>query len=153
MKITRIFQLMVVLMGFASLAWAGDGYPMKCMDGKDADGKPVKGCGYEEMVIFGGGMMFERVMGYCPTCEKFVGVTWTREGSPLLNPEAKVTPPPKPLGKIWDAKTGRKLTIYACPHCQGPFAEIKNVKELTHCPKCGGAHFTVDKTKPREAID
>lgn len=153
MKNTRIFQLMIVLMGFASLALAGDIYPMKCMDGKDAAGNVAKGCGYEQMVTFGGGMMFQRVMGYCTTCEKFVSVTWTREGSPMLSPGDKVVPPPKPLGKIWDAKTGRKLTLYACPHCKGPFAEIKSVKDLKHCPKCNGAHFNIDKTKPRLAVD
>jgi DNA-directed RNA polymerase subunit RPC12/RpoP len=137
----------------ALIAHAGDGFPMKCMDGNDADGQPVKGCGYEEMVIFGGGMMFHRIMGYCTSCKKFVGVTWTREGSPLLKPDAKIVPPPKPLGVVWDSATGGKLTLYACPHCKGPFAEIKTVKDLTHCPKCNEASFKVDPSKPRLAVD
>lgn len=147
-----VISAVAFMMG-ATMALAGDGYPMKCMDGKDAEGKAVKGCGYEQMVTFGGGMMFDKLTGYCTTCEKFVALTWTREGSPLLKEDAKIVPPPKPLGKVWDSSTGRTLTLYACPHCKGPFAEIKSVKELKHCPKCNGGHFEIDKSKPRMAID
>lgn len=138
-----------LLFWMAFTAEAGDGYPMKC----GGEGADAKGCGYEEMVTFGGGMAFMALTGYCPACEKFVHLHWTRKGSPLVKPGDKVTPPPKPLGKVWDAATGRTLTIYACPHCKGPFAEIKSIKELTHCPKCNGGHFKIDKSKPRLAID
>lgn len=140
---------LAVFLGGAGLIQAGDGYPMKCMD-KSADGKE---CGYEAMVTFGGGMMFHGLTFYCRKCGHFGQLHWTAVGSPLVDPKAKVIPKPEPLGEIWDAATGRVLTIYACPQCQGPAAEIKSVKDLTHCPKCGGGHFRVDPGKPRMAID
>ena len=62
-------------------------------------------------------------------------------------------PRPKPLGEVWDAKTGTVLTLYACPHCKGPFAQIKSQRDLKHCPACNKPGFAVDKSKPMLAID
>ena len=128
----------------AAVAYAGDGFSMKCQS---------KACGYESEVTLGGGMAFEQLTGYCRKCKKFVYLQWTREGSPVLDPTAKKVPPPKPLGEVWDAQNGKVHTIHACPHCNGPFAEIKNAGDLKHCPACGKPDFAVDDTKPRMAID
>lgn len=136
--------LWVAIIAIAAVGYAGDGFSMKCQS---------KTCGYESEVTFGGGMAFEQLTGYCQTCKQFVYLTWTREGSPVVNPEAKKVPAPKPIGEVWDASTGRVLTIYACPHCTGPFAQIKTKNELKHCPICNNPGFEVDATKPRLAID
>jgi hypothetical protein len=135
---------------------AGDGYPMKCQakpKPAPATGKAVPPCGYEAMVIFGGGMAFEQITGYCRQCRKFVCLRWTREGSPLLALGAEKVPRPKPLGEVWDAATGKVTAVYACPHCKGPFAEIKGPDELKHCPVCNEPHFKVDPSKARLAVD
>lgn len=128
----------------AAIVYAGDGFSMKCRS---------KTCSYESQVTFGGGMAFEQLTGYCQKCKKFVYLQWTREGSPMVRPDAKKVPPPTPLGEVWDASTGRMLTIYACPHCTGPFAEIKTKEELKYCPSCNKPGFEIDETKPRIAID
>lgn len=98
-------------------------------------------------------MAYEQLTGYCLKCKKFVYHQWTREGSPVVDPKAKKVPAPKPLGEVWDASTGKVITIYACPHCSGPFAQIKTKAELKHCPACNKPGFAVDETKPRMAID
>jgi len=144
-----------LLLGAA--VYAGRGMSMKCKakPAKDpATGKTAKPCGYEAMVAIGGGMISERVTGYCRACEKFVAIHWTRDNLPAgLKARVKVKPRPAPLGEIWDAQTGRIMTVEACPKCRGPFLEIKKHDELKHCPACNKPHFAVDKTKPRLAID
>lgn len=135
---------LVSIIAIAAVVYAGDGFSMKCQS---------KPCGYESEVAFGGGMAFEQLTGYCRKCKKFIYLAWTSEGSPALDPKAKIVPQPKALGEIWDAQTGKILTIYACPHCHGPFAEIKTKDDLKHCPACGKPDFAVDDTKPRTAID
>lgn len=128
----------------AAAVYAGTHYHMKCR---------AKSCGYASEVTFGGGMAFEQLTGYCLPCRKFVYLHWTREGSPLVDPKAERIPPPKPLGEVWDARTGKTLTLHACPHCKGPFAEIKGMNDLRHCPACNQPDFKVDESKPLIAID
>jgi Zn finger protein HypA/HybF involved in hydrogenase expression len=130
---------------------------MKCQakPAKDpATGKTAKACGYESMVAIGGGMLSESITGYCRACKKFVGLHWTAKNLPAaLKARVKVKPHPVPLGEVWDAATGKIMTIHACPKCKGPFLEIKKFDELKHCPVCNKPHFAVDKSKPRLAID
>ncbi len=137
--------------------YAGRGMSMKCQAKpvKDpATGKIAKPCGYEAMVSLGGGMLSKRVTGYCRACDKFVAIHWTHKNLPAgLKARVKVKPRPAPLGEIWDAQTGRIMTIEACPKCKGPFLEIKKFDELKHCPVCNKPHFAVDKSKPKLAID
>lgn len=132
------------IIAIALVVYAGGGFSMKCQSST---------CGYESQVRLGGGMAFEQLTGYCRKCKKFVYLQWTREGSPVLDPAAKKVPPPKPLGEVWDAQNGKVLAIYACPDCNGPFAEIKSKDELKHCPSCGKPDFAEDDTKPSMAID
>ena len=137
--------------------YAGTGFFMKCQaePAKDpATGKTAKPCGYESRVTFGGGMFFNQTCGYCRACKKFVYINWTRDNIPQeMKARIKVKPRPKPLGEVWDARTGNVLTIHACPTCKGPFMAIKNRDELKHCPACNGPQFVVDQSKPRIAID
>ena len=135
---------LVSVIAIAAVVYAGEGLSMKCR---------AKTCGYESEVTFGGGMAFEQLTGYCRNCRKFVYLSWTREGSPVLDPKAEKVPHPKPLGEVWDALAGRAITIYVCPHCKGPFAEIKSRDDLKHCPACGKLDFAADDSKPRMAVD
>jgi hypothetical protein len=144
MRVVKVLTTGASIIAIVAVAYAGEGFGMKCK---------AKSCGFEAQVTFGGGMAYEQLTGYCRNCKKFVSLQWTREGSPVLNATAKKTLPPKPLGEVWDAKTGRVLTLYACPHCKGPFAEIKNKDDLKRCPACDSPDFAADDTKPRMAID
>jgi len=141
----------------SAAVYAARGLSMKCQakPGKDpATGKTAKSCGYESSVIFGGGMFFDQIGGYCRACKKFVYLRWTRDRIPAeMKARIKVTPRPAPLGVVWDAQTGRALTIHACPACKGPFLEIKKPQDLKHCPACNKPHFAIDKSKPELAID
>lgn len=152
---SRKTMIVALMLGLAATAvYAGMGYHVKCQAeaGKQPPGATAKSCGYETEVTFGGGMFFEQVTGYCRACKKFVYLRWTRPNAPLP-PNMKIMPKPEPLGEVWDAKTGRVLTVYPCPHCQGPFAVIENKNELKHCPSCNKPHFGIDKSKPIMAID
>jgi hypothetical protein len=150
---------LIVCLSTAAAIHAGTVYHMKCQakPAKDAaTGKTAKPCGYESSVTFGGGMFFDQICGYCRSCKKFVYLNWTRENLPQemkARMRIKVTPRPKPLGEVWDCRTGEVLTIHACPHCKGPFLEIKKRDDLNHCPACNKAHFVVDESKPRIAVD
>lgn len=144
MRVVTASITLVSIIAIATVVYAGDGFSMKCQS---------KTCGYESEVTFGSGMAFEQLTGYCRKCKKFVYLQWTRAGSPALDPNAKIVPPPKVLGEIWDAQTGNVLNIYACPNCNGPFAELKTKDALKHCPACGKPDFAVDDTKARIAID
>jgi len=137
--------------------YAGMGVSMKCgaKPAKDpATGKTAKPCGYETRVVIGGGRMFKQITGFCRACDKFVAIRWARGNLPAaMKARIKLKPRPAPLGEIWDAQTGKIVTIEACPTCKGPFVEIKKFDELKHCPACNKPHFAADKTKPRLAID
>lgn len=135
--------------------FAGMGYTMKCNGVPDADGQPAKeSCGYSTEVMFGGGMFFEQLTGYCRACKKFVHLSWTRPGAVNNMPAGmEVKPKPKALGEVFDATTGHVLSVYACPHCAGPFAEIKSQKDLKHCPSCLKGEFGIDPNAPVMAID
>ncbi|MDP6637116.1 MAG: hypothetical protein QGG42_19630 [Phycisphaerae bacterium] len=137
--------------------YAGRGMSMKCQakpEKNPTTGKTAKPCGYEAMVTIGGGMFSEQMTGYCRACKKFVHLHWTAKNlPPQMKTRIKVKPHPIPLGEVWDARTGKILTIHACPKCKGPFLEIKEFDELKHCPACNKPHFAVDKNKPRLAID
>lgn len=142
-KLTVSITLLAII-AVTAIVYAGEGFSMKCRS---------KTCGYESEVIFGGGMAFQQLTGYCQACKKFVYLSWTLEGSPMVNPKAEKIPHPKALGEVLDVRTGLTLTIYACPHCKGPFAEIKAREDLRHCPVCRKPEFAVDETKPMMAID
>jgi hypothetical protein len=149
-----MFTLIACLLTVAAV-YAGQGLTMKCTakPAKDpATGKAAKACGYESMVIFGGGMFSDQMTCYCRSCKKFVSLHWTRKGAPVP-PNMKVTPKPKPLGEVWNAATGEVLTVYGCPRCKGPVLEIKKREDLKHCPACNKPHFVVDKSKPELAVD
>lgn len=153
---TMIIALAACLLTTAAV-YAGRGLSMKCEAKPDKDpatGKTAKPCGYEANVTFGGGMFFEQLTGYCRSCKKFVHLNWTRKNIPDgMKGQIKVKPKPEPLGEVWDAATGKIMTVYACPHCKGPFLEIKKLEDLTHCPVCNKPHFVIDKSKPEMAID
>jgi len=144
----------------AAAVHAGTELFMKCQAKSGTIGairEVLRPCGYGKRVAFGGGVMFEQITGYCRRCKKFVYLTWTREN---LSPKAiehlgidNVTPAPKPLGEVWDARTGKVLTIHACPDCKGPFLEITGPNELKHCPACNKPHFGVDKSEPVMCFD
>ena len=158
MTITFVICLLTV-----ATIYAGTGYFMKCQpdpkkpqktDKTTETDKPAKPCGYESRVSFGGGMFFNQITGYCRSCKKFVYLSWTRENIPAgmkdrIKPKAR----PKPLGEVWDSKTGEVMPIHACPKCKGPFLEIKKVEDLKRCPGCNKSHFAIDKSKPMIAID
>ncbi len=145
MKTISSLRLLLLHFLLVSTAVAGEGVTMKCSQ---------TSCGFRSPVVFGGGMMVERIMGYCRGCKKFVDLCWGREGAPEeLLKDAKLPPKPKPLGELWDAKTGAILNVYACPQCKGPFAEIRSPEQLTHCPDCNHDGFAVDESEPRMAID
>jgi len=146
------FALITCLLTAAAV-YAGQGLAMKCQAQPEKDpatGKTGKPCGYEAQVTFGGGMFFNQITGYCRACKKFVYIQWTRDGIPA---QIKAIPRPVPLGEVWDASTGKVLTIHACPTCKGPFLEIKSPDELKYCPACNKPHFAIDKSKPEMAID
>ena len=153
----QVLTSAVALLALVATTYAGDGVEMKCQAKPEKDpatGKLLKSCGYESLVIFGGGMLFEQATGYCRSCKKFVYLSWTRENIPAeMKDRIKVKPRPKPLGEVWDASTGKTLTIHACPKCNGPFLEIKRLDELKHCPSCNQPGFGIDESKPRMAID
>jgi hypothetical protein len=153
----------IICLATAATIYAGTGYFMKCRpdpekpkktDKTKKTDKPVKPCGYETSVSFGGGMFYNQITGYCKSCKKFVYLSWTKENLPDgVGGDIKHRPRPKPLGEVWDSKTGEVAKIHACPKCKGPFLEIKNVKDLKRCPGCNKSHFDIDKSKPRIAID
>jgi len=156
----------IICLATAATIYAGTGYFMKCQlapqkpqktdkpDKTTKTDKPENPCEYESQVTFGGGMFFNQITGYCCSCKKFVYLSWTKENLPAeMKDRIKHKPRPKPLGEIWNSKTGEVMTVYACPKCKGPFLEIKKLSDLKHCPVCNKSHFVVDKSKPRIAID
>ena len=154
----RYIMLLITVCAAFQTAHGGTGYTMKCQAQPAEDPKPGKitaTCTFSSRVTFGGGMFFDQLSGYCRACKKFVYVTWTGKDQIDRAKEVgfKVQPRPKPLGEVWDARTGKILTIHACPTCKGPFLEIKSPDELKHCPACNKPHFGVDKSKPVMAID
>lgn len=132
----------LVLVGGAALVYAGSGYRLNC---------PEEACEYEGMVTFGGGRMFEQKTAYCCACKKFVYLRWSRGGRPGFDGKVKLKP--EPLGQVWDSATGRVLTLYACPECQAPAAEIPTRKDLKVCPQCNKGHFDLENARPAVAID
>jgi hypothetical protein len=167
---------LIACLATAAAIYAGDGFHMKCQPKPAKDpkagnssehsvkcqptqkdtktDKPSKPCGYESYVSFGGGMFYDQLTGYCRSCKKFVYLSWTGANIPAqMKQQIKFKAPPKPLGEVWDARTGKFMAIYACPKCNGPFLEIKKIDDLKHCPVCNNSHFAIDNSKPRIAID
>jgi hypothetical protein len=114
---------------FVSVGLAGTLYKVTCSDEK---------CGFAGDFGDGGGFTFEQATGYCVKCDKFATVSWKRK-SP-----APVT------AEIWDAAEGRRVRLFTCKDCKGPFAEIRGAKELKHCPRCSKPSPT---TKPSYIYD
>jgi hypothetical protein len=126
----------------AAVTYAATGYVMKCR---------AKACGYQKRLTLGPTMMSGRITGYCKACSDFVAVSWkTRD---MRTGETNIEPKPEALGQVWDCQTGSTLTIYPCPKCKGPFAEIKKHKDVTHCPSCNDPGFGIDKDAPVMAVD
>ncbi len=118
----------VLLLSGGSALFGGSGYTLRCTDEK---------CGYVGQVNFGGGETFNQITGYCAHCRAFVYLRWSNRLQPVGEGEAPKTPaPPKPLGTIWDASTGKDGTLYACPKCTDPFLAIPSEADLKCCPKC-----------------
>lgn len=140
----QVFAMLSVTVVVAVVALAGDGFQFKCQE---------KECGFNPMVIFGGGMMSEKAMGWCHTCKAIKAVHWTRAGAPALDPNAKPVPQPKPLAEVWVGTLGQTRKIYKCPTCEGGFMEIRRPEELTHCPKCSKPGFKIDPDAPRLIVD
>lgn len=145
--------ILISLLGLVSAVslHAGTGMTMVCQDDAKT-GK--KSCGYEKMIVFGGGMFFRQLLGYCHECDDFVSITWTSEDLPpelagQVKPQAK----PEPLAKVWNPGTGKMHELHSCPKCTTPFLEIKTREELTHCPKCKKPAFAADPTKGVLAVD
>ncbi|MCE5277560.1 MAG: hypothetical protein ABFD92_14415 [Planctomycetaceae bacterium] len=151
----RIMMLaLITCLLITAAVYAGRGLSMKCQSQEGNAGAAQKGCGHEAQVLFGGGMFFNQVGGYCRACKKFVYLSWTRDNIPAdMKARIKVIPRPAPLGEVWDAQTGKIMTIHACPTCKGPFLEIRNPDELKHCPACNRPYFAIDKSKPELAVD
>lgn len=108
----------------ASTALGGVIYKVTCKDDK---------CGFTSSISVGGILKANRASGYCTTCKQFVKVEWPRQ-----LPGKPVQPAPV-AGEIWDGVSGRTIRLFHCPHCRRPFAEIKGIEELKHCPKCSNA--------------
>jgi Zn finger protein HypA/HybF involved in hydrogenase expression len=126
-------------------AFSGDVVTMKCSH---------RACGYKTGVLFGGGMFFQQVMGHCRNCKQIVSLQWLRpDAPPEVLKDAKTTAKPKSMGEVWDSNTGAILTLYSCPTCKGPFAEIKDPKQLNHCPSCNQPGFGVDESEPVMIVD
>jgi len=136
--------VLVVLAAGSVIALAGEGFVFKC---------PNKECGFDPTVIFGGGMMFKRAMGWCHKCQAFKAVVWTRPGSPVVDPEAKPIPEPKPLAEVWVPAIGQTRKVYTCPTCGGAFLEIRTAEEIIYCPKCSQPGFKIDPDAPVMAVD
>jgi len=116
------------------LAGAAMMYEMRC-----------KACDFKTPVTFGGGFFFHQMTAWCNSCDKFVYIRWNRDD-----------PKPEPIGKIWDAATGRHIDVYACTTCKKPVAivtEREDASTLKHCPKCGKPEFGIDPDAPILAID
>ena len=139
-----IATVLVVLAAGSVIALAGDGFGFKC---------PSDKCGFKPTVIFGGGMMFERTMGWCDKCNAFKAVEWTRPGSPLASPASKPVPEPKPLAVVWVPSLGETRKVYKCPSCDGSFLEIRKPGDICCCPKCNKPGFKIDPNAPRLAVD
>lgn len=120
----------VVVLVLVAFSFAGDGYFVKCTSEK---------CGFDRLVVFGGGKRFEQLTGYCDHCQEFVSLAWTREDSAFSITDDQKKVRPTPIAKIWDSRTGNHLTLYPCPKCTKPFAEIQKQEDLKYCPKCNKA--------------
>jgi len=131
---------LILAIGIAgSLVWAGTAFRLTCKNQK---------CGFSVTVDFGGEIVFEKMTGYCAKCGKFVYLRWTREGKEDLARQLEggksAKRKPTPVGRIWDATTGRTSDLYACPTCTNAFLPILSEKELRFCPKCGQETLTMD---------
>ncbi len=121
---------LAVLAAGVLTAWAGMGYGVKC-----------KACDFKARVTFGGGRMFDQITLWCDGCTAFVPVRWNR----------RTDPKPGPMGTVWDAESGRKIPVYACPTCKKPAAEV--AEPVKRCPKCGKEELDRDPNAPEMAID
>ena len=105
-------------------AFAGMTLTMRC-----------KSCGFSSPVSSGGGIMFERLGGYCAKCKKFVELRWGRDKQC-----------PASSGEVWDSATGKTIRLYKCPECSQPFMPLQlELFELKFCPKCGKPTLERDK--------
>lgn len=126
-RVAVLALVAALLLTCGSALFGGTGYNLHCTDAE---------CGYEGRVNFGGGFFFNQFTGYCTQCQSFVYLRWPNGNGPVKEgQERPKVEPPKPLGTVWDARTGQDGTLYACPKCKGPFMAI-NEPDLKCCPKC-----------------
>ncbi len=99
------------------MAFAGKTWMTRCTE-----------CDHTDEFIHRGVRRIGMIHGACGTCRKIVNLSWRR-------PDGDEEP--KPIASVWDPMRNRTLLIFNCPHCDGQFMMIHNVKEdLKHCPKC-----------------
>jgi hypothetical protein len=83
-------------------------------------------------VSFGGGKQFERLTAFDPTSKKFVYLDFRRD-----------SPVPKPVGAIWDHRTGETLPLYSFPGVDQPLPVIPSIEDLKVCPFTGAKDLKV----------
>lgn len=123
-KINTMLLIVVLSVAFASTAWAGTGYKIRCLNPQ---------CDFASSIGLGGGMRFEEITGYCFEKNSFVRITWPRQGK--YNPDVQDDRAPKPM-TIWNHATGESFQVYTFPDCSEPLLPITNIKEFKFCPQC-----------------
>lgn len=121
MNLSRFVAASVVILVLQSCCFASDLYRITCSDGKNE-------VTYE--VRFGGGKAFEQYTAYDPASKKFVYLTWKRD-----------TPAPKPVGSIWNHKSGETIQLYKFPDVAQPLPIIPSIEDMKVCPKTGSKTF------------
>jgi hypothetical protein len=132
------FIITAVSLFFTEAVFAGMEYMLKCRN---------RNCNYSTKVDFGGGLGFGQIMGYCMTCGDFTYLQWeSRERMPDGSFSDKMLKGPNPIAKIWDLNTNEPVPVYKCGKCSQPFILIKDVKNITHCPKCLQKSADIEQT-------
>lgn len=127
----------LIIMSFSGMGWAGSEYSLKC-------GNPK--CGYSSKVLFGGGMGFGKITGYCTNCGDFVHITWkSRERTPE-GFSKEMNQGPTPVAEVWNFQTPNLISLYSCPKCSKPFIKIDHIEGLKYCPKCRQPSLSVKRT-------
>jgi hypothetical protein len=123
--IKRTIQIVITLAAIATISVAGEMWHVTCVNPK---------CKLDARFTIGGGFIFEQVTGYCTTCQKFVSLSWARHsltGADKTFSDKTSLPntPPRKIGTVWNAATGRTATLYPCPYCTNLFMTIDYLPE------------------------
>jgi DNA-directed RNA polymerase subunit RPC12/RpoP len=136
----KIFAIGIVILFLlnSGFVFAGMEYMLKCQN---------KNCNYSTKIDFGRGMGFGMITGYCMTCSDFTYIQWDlEEKKPHGEFSKDVSSWPDPIAKIWDLNTNEPISLYKCQKCSKPFAPIRQIKDVQHCPKCGQRSLSVKET-------